>query len=197
MKPSALRASMYYEGSRLEDYEFYSLDPVSFWIGETKPAAFFPQQNSSHALLPLPVKPSGDLATGSASVDLCLYDGAGLTTSRYMLTFQDQNTANTGPDFAVYNSSGTGKMDYSVSLTDPSGTPQPVTNRTPFFWNNMQNGGAAQGRLKYVQLPDGIQGLVPCVPSVVTVKVKPVPYRSLRAGNYTGHLNILFTPSTG
>ena len=168
----------------------------SVFIGDIQPAAFFPQQNSSHALLPLPVKPSGDLATGSASVDLCLYDGAGLTTSRYMLTFQDQNTANTSPYFAVYNNSGTGKMDYSVSLTDPSGTPQPVTNRTPFFWSNMQNGGAAQGRLKYVQLPDGIQGLVPCVPSVVTVKVKPVPYKSLRAGNYTGHLNILFTPST-
>ncbi|WP_205655009.1 CfaE/CblD family pilus tip adhesin, partial [Priestia megaterium] len=165
-------------------------------IGESQPTAFFPEKNSSHALLPLPVKPSGDLATGSASVDLCLYDGAGLTTSRYMLTFQDQNTANTSPYFAVYNNSGTGKMDYSVSLTDPSGTPQPVTNRTPFFWSNMQNGGAAQGRLKYVQLPDGIQGLVPCVPSVVTVKVKPVPYKSLRAGNYTGHLNILFTPST-
>ncbi|MDN4130051.1 CfaE/CblD family pilus tip adhesin [Pantoea ananatis] len=195
MIPSALRTSMYYEGSSFVD-EFYSYDPVSFWIGETKPAAFFPQQNSSHALLPLPVKPSGDLATGSASVDLCLYDGAGLTTSRYMLTFQDQNTANTSPYFAVYNNSGTGKMDYSVSLTDPSGTPQPVTNRTPFFWSNMQNGGAAQSRLKYVQLPDGIQGLVPCVPSVVTVKVKPVPYKSLRAGNYTGHLNILFTPST-
>ncbi|WP_432369347.1 CfaE/CblD family pilus tip adhesin (plasmid) [Pantoea allii] len=167
------------------------------FIGDIQPAAFFPQQNSSHALLPLPVKPSGDLTTGSASVDLCLYDGAGLTTSRYMLTLQDQNTANTGPYFAVYNNNGTGKMDYSVSLTDPSGTPQPVTNRTPFFWTNMQNGGAAQGRLRYVQLPDGIQGLVPCVPSVVTVKVKPVPYRSLRAGNYTGHLNILFTPSTG
>ena len=169
---------------------------INVFFGPTQPAAFFPQQNSSHALLPLPVKPSGDLATGSASVDLCLYDGAGLTTSRYMLTFQDQNTANTSPYFAVYNNNGTGKMDYSVSLTDPSGTPQPVTNRTPFFWSNMQNGGAAQSRLKYVQLPDGIQGLVPCVPSVVTVKVKPVPYKSLRAGNYTGHLNILFTPST-
>ena len=164
-------------------------------VGESEPLAFFPDKNSSHALLPLPVKPSGDLATGSASVDLCLYDGRGLSTSRYMLTFQDQNAANTGPYFAVYNSSGTGKIDYTVSLTDPSGTPQHVTNRNPFVWSSMQNGGAARDRLRYIQLP-GSDSSVPCVPSVVTVKVKPVPYKSLLAGKYSGNLGIIFTPST-
>ncbi|MGX9377370.1 CfaE/CblD family pilus tip adhesin [Pantoea ananatis] len=131
--------------------------PLSVFIGETPPAVFFPQQNTSHAVMPVIITHSGDVATGSASLDMCLYDGAGLSDSRYMLVFSDESSD---------------------------------------IWNDMRNGGAAQGRLRYVQLPNGIQGTVPCVPSTVSVKIRPVRYSSLAAGHYTGKISILFTPST-
>lgn len=173
-------------------------NPISFYLGKTNPVVFFPSQNSSSALLNLPVKPSGgndSLAAGSASIDLCIYDGAGLSSSRYMLKFQDPNNS-TNNDFRIYTLDGRGKMDYSVTLTDPSDIPQPVNNNTPFFWENMENGGSAQSRLRYLQVPNGIKGLVPCVPSIITAKVKPVRYSSLRSGSYSGKINIFFTPST-
>lgn len=172
--------------------------PISFYIGKTNPAVFFPSQNSSSALLNLPVKPSGgddSLAVGSASIDLCIYDGMALSSSRYMLKFQDPNNSTTN-DFRIYTLDGRNKMDYSVTLTDPSNIPQPVNNNTPFFWENMENGGSAQSRLRYLQVPNGIQGLVPCVPSIITAKVKPVRYSSIRSGSYSGKINIFFTPST-
>jgi len=179
----------------------YSLagSSIQVHIGETPAAVFFPLQNTSNASLTLPVRPSGGsksaMASGSASIDLCLYDGAGLSKSRYALTFQDENATNTSRDFGVYREDGAGKIPYTVSLTDPTGTPQEVYNRESFYWDNMQNGGAAQSRLKYLQLP-GIPGTVPCVPSTVTLKVSPVPYNSLMAGRYSGKVSILFTPST-
>ena len=172
--------------------------PFSLYIGKTNPAVFFPSQNSSSALLNLPVKPSGgddSLAVGSASIDLCIYDGMALSSSRYMLKFQDPNNSTTN-DFRIYTLDGRNKMDYSVTLTDPSNIPQPVNNNTPFFWENMENGGSAQSRLRYLQVPNGITGLTPCVPSVITAKVKPVRYSSLRSGSYSGKINIFFTPST-
>lgn len=173
-------------------------NPISFYLGKTNPAVFFPSQNSSSALLNLPVKPSGgddSLAVGSASIDLCIYDGMSLSSSRYMLKFQDPNNSTTN-DFRIYTLDGRNKMDYSVTLTDPSNIPQPVNNNTPFFWENMENGGSAQSRLRYLQVPNGIKGLVPCVPSIITAKVKPVRYSSLRSGSYSGKINIFFTPST-
>ncbi|KTS72216.1 hypothetical protein RSA36_21745 [Pantoea stewartii] len=147
-------------------------------------------------MLPVKVTPSGDVATGRASLDMCLYDGAGLSDSRYMLVFSDENSNSIGRDFSMRRENGAGEISYSVSVTDPSGTPQTVANREPFYWSNMQNGGAAQGRLRYVQLPNGYQGTVPCVPSAVSVQIRPVRYSSLRAGHYRGKINILFTPST-
>lgn len=187
-------------GNTTFDFDYsMAASSVQVHIGETPAAVFFPLQNTSNASLTLPVRPSGGsksaMAFGSASIDLCLYDGAGLSKSRYALTFQDENATNTSRDFGVYREDGAGKIPYTVSLTDPTGTPQEVYNRESFYWDNMQNGGAAQSRLKYVQLP-GIPGTVPCVPSTVTLKVSPVPYNSLMAGRYTGKVSILFTPST-
>lgn len=182
--------------TRYLELPIYARTPLSVSVGETPPAVFFPQQNTSHAVLPVQITSSGDMAAGSASLDMCLYDGAGLSDSRYMLLFTDENSGSTGRDFAMRRENGAGEISYSVSVTDPSGTPQTVANREPFYWNNMQNGGAAQGRLRYVQLPNGIQGTVPCVPSVVSVEVRPVRYSSLMAGRYQGKINILFTPST-
>lgn len=183
-----------------KDFDFsLPASSLQVHIGETPAAVFFPLQNTSNASLTLPVRPSGGsksaMASGNASIDLCLYDGAGLSKSRYVLTFQDENATNTSRDFGVYREDGAGKIPYTVSLTDPTGTPQEVYNRESFYWDNMQNGGAAQSRLKYVQLP-GIPGTVPCVPSTVTLKVSPVPYNSLMAGRYSGKVSILFTPST-
>lgn len=183
----------------LEDYSTtttYARSPLSIIVSGTPPAVFFPQQNTSHAVLPVKVTPSGDVATGRASLDMCLYDGAGLSDSRYMLVFSDENSNSIGRDFSMRRENGAGEISYSVSVTDPSGTPQTVANREPFYWNNMQNGGAAQGRLRYVQLPNGYQGTVPCVPSAVSVQIRPVRYSSLKAGHYRGKINILFTPST-
>lgn len=174
----------------------YARTPLSVYIGETPPAVFFPQQNTSHAVLPVQIMSSGDMAAGSASLDMCLYDGVGLSDSRYMLLFSDESSGSAGKDFAMRRENGAGEISYSVSVTDPSGKPQAVANREPFYWNNMQKGGAAQSRVKYIQLPDGIQGTVPCVPSVVSVEVRPVRYSSLKAGHYQGKINILFTPST-
>lgn len=175
---------------------------VQVLTGEVAASAFFPNDfMSSTATRDLKVHSSnGDrfsgAVAGETSIDMCLYDGAGLSKSRYKLKFADTNLSNTTGDFAIYRTGGREKIEYTVTLTDPSNNQQNVTNNVDFDWLNMENGGAARSRVRYVRLPDRPSINVPCVPSTVTLKVKPVPYLSLRAGDYKGDIKIIFTAST-
>ncbi|WP_152998378.1 CfaE/CblD family pilus tip adhesin [Pantoea stewartii] len=169
--------------------------PLQIPIPDDVPMVYFPQTNSSTTQVKLPVAPSSSgLAAGSVDFDLCVYDGAGLSKPVYQLTFIDSNSVDASSDFILRN--GQSKIKYKASITSPAGVKTNLENNKPILWNDMVRGGAAGSRIINIT-PRGQQDTVPCFLATMSLKVKPVQYKSLKAGKYNGTINIAFSASTG
>lgn len=188
--PSTIPVS---QGDNFGWFTTEALTGFSVHIDGSPPQAFFPSTMSSLGHVNLNVQPVNTMATAKAGIEMCLYDGKNLTSSRYTLTFTDANTSNTSSDFTLGQLGGSGQLNYRVSITDPANAEQPVMNRTPINWSNMKDGGDAKSRVRYITMPTG---MAPCVPTTVTLKLKPVKYNSLQSGDYSGTININFSVST-
>jgi hypothetical protein len=139
-------------------------------------------------------------ASGSTSLDMCLYDGNNGTGKIINLIFKDEGAPAPGRQaglFSVYRAGGSksdaaNRIDYALSVHNPvTGIAQRVVNGTGLVWNTATH---FTGRL--VTLP-GYSTQTYCVPAPLTFTTPPFTVSGKQSGKYTGTLSIIYTPSTG
>ncbi|UJD90727.1 pilus assembly protein CblD [Rahnella aquatilis] len=135
---------------------------------------------------------------GSASIDVCLYDGYNANSSAFMLTINDSYTGQgnrTMTDFSLVRQGGNesndrDRIDYLVDILNPdTNTIQTVTRGTQMTFTKIQ-----QAHIRQVHLP-GLPQPVICVPAPLTLSTQMFEINSKNAGQYRGTLKLNFTPS--
>ncbi|MFV8904356.1 CfaE/CblD family pilus tip adhesin [Serratia fonticola] len=139
-------------------------------------------------------------AAGSASLDMCLYDGSNSSSTQINMIFRDEGAAATGRAegmFSVYREGGdkgqaSNRLDYRVSVVNPTtGAVQGISNGTEIVWNNTNK----RNIQRQVVLP-GVPGVSLCVPAPITLFTPTFKLADKAAGRYTGRLTVVYTPST-
>ncbi|MBU9866368.1 CfaE/CblD family pilus tip adhesin [Rahnella aceris] len=148
-------------------------------------------------LRPLPgTKGNQTQMNGSATIDMCLYDGYGSNSTSFTLKFDDQQQGTTERNngyFSIYSDHGdtnldSGRIDYYVRMQAPDGKYVSVIRGDDLVISNIQT-----AHIRPVHLP-GIPQAVLCVPAPLELSTKTMDINSKQAGNYTGHLIVNFTP---
>ncbi|QBJ08864.1 pilus assembly protein CblD [Rahnella aquatilis] len=148
-------------------------------------------------LRPLPgTKGNQTQMNGSATIDMCLYDGYGSNSTSFTLKFDDQQQGtiqrNNGY-FSIYSDHGntnldSGRIDYYVKMQGPDGKYVSVIRGDDLVISDIQT-----AHTRPVHLP-GIPQAVLCVPAPLELSTKTMDINSKQAGHYTGHLIVNFTP---
>jgi hypothetical protein len=148
-------------------------------------------------LRPLPgTKGNQTQMNGSATIDMCLYDGYGSNSTSFTLKFDDQQQGTTERNngyFSIYSDHGdtnldSGRIDYYVRMQAPDGKYVSVIRGDDLVISDIQT-----AHIRPVHLP-GIPQAVLCVPAPLELSTKTMDINSKQAGNYTGHLIVNFTP---
>ena len=148
-------------------------------------------------LRPLPgTKGNQTQMNGSATIDMCLYDGYGSNSTSFTLKFDDQQQGTTQRNngyFSIYSDHGdtnldSGRIDYYVRMQAPDGKYVSVICGDDLVISNIQT-----AHIRPVHLP-GIPQAVLCVPAPLELSTKTMDINSKQAGHYTGHLIVNFTP---
>jgi hypothetical protein len=139
-------------------------------------------------------------ASGSASLDMCLYDGSNSSSNRVSMLFRDEGEGATGRAAGLFSVYRTGadktqaanRIDYQVSVINPTtGVPQAISNGTEITWSNTNQ----RNIQRQVVLP-GVPGVSLCVPAPIRLITPAFNLADKAAGRYTGKLTIIYTPST-
>ncbi|MFN3070737.1 CfaE/CblD family pilus tip adhesin [Serratia sp. J2] len=139
-------------------------------------------------------------ASGTTSLDMCLYDGSNSSSNRISLLFQDEGASASGRpagQFSVYRqgadkNQAANRLDYQVSVINPTtGAVQNVSNGSEIIWTNTNR----RNIQRQVVLP-GVQGVALCVPAPITLTTPIFRLADKTAGRYTGSLRIIYTPTT-
>jgi hypothetical protein len=136
--------------------------------------------------LPLDHRPHPLPATigGSATLDLCLYDGTGAHSPRLLLGAHDSGPA-VSEHFSIWHESGGNtepdRIDYQLRLRHDAGE-LALGNREEVALDGLDS-----APLRAVTLP-GLPYPVYCVPMVMTLHVPRIPAASKRHGHYQGAL---------
>lgn len=148
-------------------------------------------------LRPLPgTKGNQTQMNGSATIDMCLYDGYGSNSTSFTLKFDDQQQGTTQRNngyFSIYSDHGdtnldSGRIDYYVRMQAPDGKYVSVIRGDDLVISDIQT-----AHIRPVHLP-GIPQAVLCVPAPLELSTKTMDINSKQAGHYTGHLIVNFTP---
>ena len=148
-------------------------------------------------LRPLPgTKGNQTQMNGSATIDMCLYDGYGSNSSSFTIKFDDQQQGTTQRNngyFSIYSDHGdtnldSGRIDYYVRMQAPDGKYVSVIRGDDLVISDIQT-----AHIRPVHLP-GIPQAVLCVPAPLELSTKTMDINSKQAGHYTGHLIVNFTP---
>lgn len=139
-------------------------------------------------------------ASGSASLDMCLYDGSNSSSNRVSMLFSDGGESATGRAAGLFSVYRTGadktqaanRIDYQVSVINPTtGAAQAISNGTEITWTNTNQ----RNIQRQVVLPD-VPGVSLCVPAPIRLITPAFNLADKAAGRYTGKLTIIYTPST-
>lgn len=139
-------------------------------------------------------------ASGSTSLDMCLYDGSNSASRRISLLFQDEGaSASSRPtgQFSVYRegadkSHPANRLDYQVHVMNPTtGALQNVSNGSEIIWADTNR----RSIQRQVVLPS-VPGVVLCVPAPITLTTPDFRLADKTAGRYSGMLRIIYTPTT-
>jgi hypothetical protein len=143
---------------------------------------------------------AGNTVSGSTSLDMCLYDGNDSASNRISLRLQDEGVTAAGRpagQFSIYRRGGnkskaSDRLDYQVSVINPTtGASQALSNGTEIIWSDTNR----RNIQRQVILP-GISKPALCVPAPLTLKTPAFSLSDKTAGDYTGTLRIIFTPTT-
>ncbi|EML2224502.1 CfaE/CblD family pilus tip adhesin [Klebsiella aerogenes] len=147
-----------------------------------------------------PGRPGGSEIKGENSLDMCLYDGNNSTSSRAFLRFEDDGLDATGRAegaFSIRRRGGSqtdprDRLDYQVLVTNPTtGATEVAANGKTLTWEGTNN----RRYLRQVVLPGGRESVL-CIPAPITLKTPAFAASSKNAGDYTGTLRVIYTPST-
>ncbi|MFT2797396.1 CfaE/CblD family pilus tip adhesin [Serratia sp. N21D137] len=138
--------------------------------------------------------------SGSTGLDMCLYDGNDSASNRISLLLQDEG--DTAPDrikgqFSLYRRGGdkakaSDRLDYQVSVINPTtGAVQEIANGKEVIWNDTNR----RNIQRPVVLPGGGAPTF-CVPAPLTLTTPAFSMADKTAGDYTGQLRIIYTPTT-
>ncbi|WP_241627623.1 CfaE/CblD family pilus tip adhesin [Rosenbergiella epipactidis] len=137
--------------------------------------------------------------SGTASLDMCLYDG-GTSAKLVQLQFQDESGGLIGKDsslFTVYRD-GADKnkventINYKLQVLNPTtGGHDEVLNGKAFVWKDAN----ARNIQRNVVLP-GIPGVSLCLPAPLTFITPAFNYAEKTTGHYTGVLKVIYSIST-
>ena len=139
-------------------------------------------------------------ASGTASLDMCLYDGSNSSSNRVNMLFSDEGAGATGRAAGLFSVYRTGadktqaanRIDYQVSVINPTtGAAQAISNGTEITWTNTNQ----RNIQRQVVLP-GVPGVSLCVPAPIRLITPAFNLADKAAGRYTGKLTIIYTPST-
>lgn len=139
-------------------------------------------------------------ASGSNTLDMCLYDGSNSTSNRISLLFEDEGDR--APDrvtgrFSIYREGAdreqaANRIDYQVSVIDPTtGSSQLVSNGREIIWTDTNR----RNIQRQVVIP-GLPGPLYCVPAPLTLTTPAFRLADKSVGHYTGNLRITYTPTT-
>jgi hypothetical protein len=143
---------------------------------------------------------AGKTVSGSTHLDMCLYDGNDSASNRISLRLQDEGVTAAGRpagQFSIYRRGGnkskaSDRLDYQVSVINPTtGASQALSNGTEIIWRDTNR----RNIQRQVILP-GISKPALCVPAPLTLKTPAFSLSDKTAGDYTGTLRIIFTPTT-
>lgn len=166
---------------------------------------YFPAFASTDATVDLGVSGlnNADFSTttsGSASLDMCLYDGANAAGKTIILSLSDQGASPSGRTagfFSIYRTGGSetnpaDRIDFSISVTNPvTSAAQTVKNGESITWTAPD--GGFTGRL--VTLPNYTTSTY-CVPAPLTFTTPTFKPSAKHSGEYTGTVTVTYTPST-
>ena len=138
--------------------------------------------------------------SGSTNLDMCLYDGNNSASNRISLLLQDEGGTATGrPDgqFSIYRKGGdqskaSDRLDYQISVINPTtGAVQDIFNGKEIIWSDTNR----RNIQRPVVLPGGGAPAL-CVPAPLTLTTPAFSMADKTAGDYTGKLRIIYTPTT-
>lgn len=139
-------------------------------------------------------------ASGTASLDMCLYDGSNSSSNRVSMLFSDEGASATGRSAGLFSVYRTGadktqaanRIDYQVSVINPTtGAAQAISNGTEITWT-----GTNQRNIQRQVVLPGVPGMSLCVPAPIRLVTPAFNLADKTAGHYTGKLTIIYTPST-
>ncbi|MFV8984636.1 CfaE/CblD family pilus tip adhesin [Serratia fonticola] len=151
-------------------------------------------------LLTRPGGGAGKSVSGSTGLDMCLYDGNDSTSNRISLLFQDEGASapeRVGGLFSLYRYGGDkskagDRLDYQVSVINPTtGAVQEIANGKEVIWIDTNR----RNIQRPVVLPGGGAPAL-CVPAPLTLTTPAFSMADKTAGDYTGKLRIIYTPTT-
>ncbi|QNL02985.1 phage tail protein (plasmid) [Serratia ureilytica] len=140
------------------------------------------------------------IASGSASLDMCLYDGSNSSSNRVSMLFSDEGASakdRASGLFSVYRTGAdktqaANRIDYKVSVINPTtGAAQAISNGTEITWT-----GTNQRNIQRQVVLPGVPGASLCVPAPIQFITPAFNLADKAAGHYTGKLTVIYTPST-
>ncbi|SFH93465.1 CfaE/CblD family pilus tip adhesin [Enterobacter sp. NFIX59] len=147
-----------------------------------------------------PGRPGGSEIQGENTLDMCLYDGKNSTSTRAYLRFEDDGLTSADRaegTFSIRRRGGSqtdvrDRLDYRVSVTNPiTGATETVANGKTLVWQGTND----PQHLRQVVLPGGRESVL-CIPAPIILKTPAFAASSKNAGDYTGTLRVIYTPST-
>ncbi|HKN04392.1 MAG TPA: CfaE/CblD family pilus tip adhesin [Buttiauxella sp.] len=146
-------------------------------------------------LRPLPgTTGSGVKLNGSATLDLCLYDGYNSNSSEFIISPKDDYDGLPGRDYGLFSVYHDGKIDdsnridYKLEILDLSSRAYVALDN----WQNYVAKDISSLPLRSVHLP-GIPEAVLCVPTALRFTTPEFAITSKTAGHYTGTLHLTLT----
>lgn len=168
---------------------------------ESAQQVYFPAFASTDATVDLGVRGLfSPTASGSASLDMCLYDGANAAGKTIILSLSDQGASpsdRTPGLFSVYRTGGSGadaadRIDFAITVKNPvTRAAQTVKNGESITWTAPDGGFTA----RLVTLPDYTTSTY-CVPAPLTFTTQTFKPSTKHSGDYTGTVTVTYTPST-
>lgn len=168
---------------------------------ESAQQVYFPAFASTDAIADLRIRGLfTQAASGSASLDMCLYDGANSAGKTITLSLSDSGGSpfdRTAGLFSVYRTGGSvadaaDRIDFAISVTNPvTSAAQKVKNGESITWTAPD--GGFTGRL--VTLPNYTTSAY-CVPAPLTFTTLTFKPSAKHSGDYTGTVTVTYTPST-
>lgn len=164
---------------------------------------YFPAFGTASPLMELNLQPKGApdgnaWASDYTLLDMCLYDGYNVNSTRYDVLIKDEGSPAPGRksgDFSLYRDGATkgpeaDRIDFHLKMKSPqSGSLIDVVNNEGMTWNDIN-----QNYIRPVRLPS-ITTPVLCAPAPLAFIVDKFNVIDKSAGHYTGTVTVVFTPT--